>query len=163
NTWVHGWIQLVEDLPDCTNTLLLTGSMLAANLGQSIGVWRCPSDHSRSRQWGAPRVRTVSMNCWLNADQPWDYFVGSSPPKSSRIFKKTTDMVDPGPSRTFVFTDERADSINDGYFALAMGLQGKIAILPDGPGSYHNRAGTFSFADGHAELHKWKDPRTMLP
>ena len=31
----------------------------------------------------------------------------------------------------------------------------------DYPASYHNGACTFSFADGHSELHRWRDPRTM--
>jgi prepilin-type processing-associated H-X9-DG protein len=30
----------------------------------------------------------------------------------------------------------------------------------DGPGSYHNFACGFAFADGHSEIHKWKDGRT---
>ncbi len=28
-------------------------------------------------------------------------------------------------------------------------------------GNYHNRSCTFSFVDGHAELYKWRDPRTI--
>src|SRR2546425_5207472 len=28
------------------------------------------------------------------------------------------------------------------------------------PSSYHNGAGNFNFADGHAEIHKWRDART---
>jgi prepilin-type processing-associated H-X9-DG protein len=72
-------------------------------------------------------------------------------------------MIAPGPSDTFVFTDERADSINDGYFALEMYAKGLTAQFDDLPGSYHGRAGTFSFADGHAELHKWRDARTNPP
>jgi prepilin-type processing-associated H-X9-DG protein len=31
------------------------------------------------------------------------------------------------------------------------------------PASYHNRAGGFSFADGHSEIHRWLDDRTMPP
>jgi prepilin-type processing-associated H-X9-DG protein len=26
------------------------------------------------------------------------------------------------------------------------------------PANYHNNACGFSFADGHSEIHKWKDP-----
>ena len=33
--------------------------------------------------------------------------------------------------------------------------------MVDWPASYHNRAGGFSFADGHSEIKKWRDPRTM--
>ena len=32
--------------------------------------------------------------------------------------------------------------------------------MVDFPASYHNNAAGFSFADGHAEIHKWRDPRT---
>ena len=31
----------------------------------------------------------------------------------------------------------------------------------DFPASYHNRAAGLSFADGHAEIHLWRDPRTI--
>jgi len=32
--------------------------------------------------------------------------------------------------------------------------------IVDYPASYHNGAGGFTFADGHAEIKKWLDPRT---
>ena len=37
------------------------------------------------------------------------------------------------------------------------------ALRETGPGSYHNGAGNLSFADGHAESHKWVDARTRPP
>jgi prepilin-type processing-associated H-X9-DG protein len=33
----------------------------------------------------------------------------------------------------------------------------------DFPGSYHGGAGGLSFADGHSEVHRWKDARTTPP
>ncbi|MCL5098014.1 MAG: hypothetical protein M1608_10900 [Candidatus Omnitrophica bacterium] len=36
-------------------------------------------------------------------------------------------------------------------------------MIVDVPASYHNGAGGISFADGHAEIHKWLDPRTKPP
>ena len=70
-------------------------------------------------------------------------------------------MNDPGPSNTFVMLDEREDSINDGYFVVDMaGWPGNSQRLVDYPASYHNNAAGFSFADGHAEIHKWVDKRT---
>ena len=78
-----------------------------------------------------------------------------------RVYHKDTDMVDPGPSNTFVMLDEREDSINDGYFVVDMaGWPNRSERLVDYPASYHNNAAGFSFADGHAEIHKWTDPRT---
>jgi prepilin-type processing-associated H-X9-DG protein len=37
------------------------------------------------------------------------------------------------------------------------------ARIIDFPASYHNGAGGISFADGHAEIRKWVDPRTRAP
>ncbi len=36
-------------------------------------------------------------------------------------------------------------------------------IMIDFPASYHNGSGGLSFADGHSEIHKWRDPRTIPP
>ena len=77
-----------------------------------------------------------------------------------------TDMVDPGPSKTFVFLDEREDTMNDGMFVVDMtGYpdNGSAFHIVDIPASYHNRAGGFSFADGHSEIKKWRDARTTPP
>jgi len=63
--------------------------------------------------------------------------------------------------------DQREDSINMGNFATAM--QGwpdrpeEARFVIDFPASYHHRAGGVSFVDGHAEIHRWVDPRTMPP
>ena len=43
-----------------------------------------------------------------------------------------------------------------------MGRRGDNARLVNFPASYHNGAGGLSFADGHAEIHKWLDPRTKI-
>jgi prepilin-type processing-associated H-X9-DG protein len=37
------------------------------------------------------------------------------------------------------------------------------AYIIDVPASFHNRAASVSFADGHAEMHQWKDSRTCVP
>ena len=80
-----------------------------------------------------------------------------------KIVQKVTDMTDPSPSKTYVLLDERDDSINDGYYAVTMdGFPDRPAQwnIGDYPSSYHNGAGGFSFADGHAEIHRWLDART---
>jgi prepilin-type processing-associated H-X9-DG protein len=71
-----------------------------------------------------------------------------------------SDMTSLAPVNTFVILDERDDSINDGYFANTLG---NIPSLVDFPSYYHNNAGGFNFADGHAEIHRWRDPRTTPP
>ena len=89
---------------------------------------------------------------------------GLNSPKSV-VYRKLTEMNHPGPAMTFVLLDERSDSINDGYFATEMDgypILNSTKIV-DYPASYHNKAAGFSFADGHSEIHKWRDPRTFPP
>ena len=154
NTWVRGWLNVWNSTPDNTNTLYLTGSLLAAYLGNALGIWRCPADRSAL-------VRSVSMNSWLNCDQSPDGYKGL--PNAFKIIRRTSDMITPAPDQTFVFVEERADSINDGYFAIFMGLKGSAAIVLNYPASYHSGFGNLAFADGHAEGHKWRDGRTNPP
>ncbi|MCB1127715.1 MAG: hypothetical protein KDM81_14575, partial [Verrucomicrobiae bacterium] len=65
----------------------------------------------------------------------------------------------PSPSRLFVLVDEHPDSINDGYFLNRADEREWIDL----PASYHGRAASFSFADGHAESHRWMVRSTLQP
>ena len=82
-----------------------------------------------------------------------------------RAYHKLSDLIDPGPTMTWVLIDEHPDSMNDGFFCIDMrGYPDPAqAKLPDFPASYHNGAGGLSFADGHAEIRKWVDGRTTPP
>ena len=51
-----------------------------------------------------------------------------------RIFGKYAEIIDPPPSMTLVFLDERQDSIDDGFFAIDMS-RGSAATLPNLPAS----------------------------
>lgn len=145
-------------------------SVLWPYCGGAVGIWKCPSDKStgiNNKGQTVPRIRTMSMNCWVGGDG-WDQS-GPWRPSSGTgwlVYLKQSDMNDPGPAQTWVFVDEREDSINDGYFIVDMvgyyDSPGRRKIV-DFPGAYHNRAATFSFADGHAELKKWTDNRTTPP
>lgn len=76
------------------------------------------------------------------------------------------DLIDPGPARTFVFLDERCESINDGELFVSMyGYpdQPNHWTMVDFPAIYHDGAANFAFADGHGEDHQWRDPRTLTP
>jgi len=75
------------------------------------------------------------------------------------VYGKFADFVVPGPTMTFVFLDEDPASINDAGFAVGIA---RPAQWIDWPASFHNRACGFAFADGHSEIHSWKDPRTIV-
>ena len=80
------------------------------------------------------------------------------------IYFKLADVREPGPARTLLFWDERYDVISYGNFFIDMtgypNNQGAVQFNWDYPAFYHTGAGCLAFADGHAEIHKWLDPRT---
>jgi prepilin-type N-terminal cleavage/methylation domain-containing protein len=145
--------------------------------GNTVGIFKCPADKTTAKATAGPnagqtvpRIRSVSMNNWVGG--PGWGNSGAWTPQSAkgwRVYLKQTDMADPGPSGTFVFLDEREDSINDGYFVVDMAgypqettgspAGGRLKIV-DYPASYHNGAGGLAFADSHSEIKKWLDPRT---
>ena len=153
--WVDGMMSLGPS-PDNTNTALLLASALGPYT-QNVGIYKCPSDRSMMKLAGVsyPRVRSVSMNCYILGSGHDDDFLK----QDHYIYRKMTDFNVPSPSLTWVFIDEREDSINDGFF----GLWPESDVVIDCPASYHNGAGGLSFVDGHAEIHKWRDAAVLRP
>ena len=144
--------------------------------GNSAGIWKCPADRSTVVPSSGPsagqavgRVRTMAMSIWVGGWKRSDGTVTDADCSGPqwRVYSKLTEMNDPGPTKTWVLTDEREDRINYGNMFTDM------TGYPDGwkswrfhydmPASYHHRAAGFSFADGHAEIKKWRDDRTMPP
>ena len=139
--------------------------------GNSAGIWRCPADNQYPciassgtyKGQSFPRQRSTSMLSWFNSSDADDSGLGGS---GWVKYKKTTQVLKPGPAMTIVFLDERCDSINDGEWCTSMygwPDQPSQWKMIDFPGSYHGGAGGIAFADGHSEIHKWKDSRTTPP
>jgi prepilin-type processing-associated H-X9-DG protein len=160
--WITGWLTPEQDTAnntDNTNTVFLLDPRYS-QLGpyaQASAVYKCVADQSIARINGKifPRVRSMAMSSWMGPNAPvWN--------QGFRLFGKSTDIIAPAPSDALVFIDERSDSIDDGYFAIDM-TTGGGAQLVNLPGSYHNGACGVTFADGHAEIHKWRDRLTQPP
>ncbi len=156
-TWVLGWLNTQTGSPNNANTneALIRLSPMAPYFGYSTKIMKDPADKSSSN--GVPRVRSMSMNGYLGPRR--------APFTGGYIqYRKTAELNRPGPSRLWVFITEREDSINDGWFAVDMGsfdpVRASAHRIVDYPASYHNGAGALAFADGHAEVKRWVDPRT---
>ena len=155
--WLGGGLDY-SGSPDNTNTLILAQGLLTPYL-KNFAVYKCPADLSRSRgRTGDPRVRSISMSQAFSLD-PHDTGHWSSPPW--RIFMKTSQITVPAPVNTWVIVDENPDSINDAAFAVAMDSKYPNTVWQDTPANYHGGACGFCFADGHAEIHKWRDGQTL--
>ncbi len=135
--------------------------------GESLALFKCPSDRSVIvvNKVAKPRVRSMSMNLYLGG---WGGTYGGWGPAASDylLFFKYSDLIDPGPVKTFLFTDMREDSVDMGNFGVNMaGWPDKPNNYGfwDLPGFYHNNSGGFTFTDGHSEMKKWLDSRTTPP
>jgi prepilin-type N-terminal cleavage/methylation domain-containing protein/prepilin-type processing-associated H-X9-DG protein len=173
----YAWTQQIEDFTDNAYNYDPSVDITVGPLYPYINsymVYRCPSDTSVIRHNGGqllPRVRTVSMNIFLGGFG--GHGLGSlfSWGDLYPIYMKTTDLIptqSPGPSDTWVFVDERQDCINAGnYWTMMAGDNpnnpGLYEFYQDMPGMYHDRSAGFAFADGHASIQHWLDPRTTPP
>jgi prepilin-type processing-associated H-X9-DG protein len=122
-------------------------------------VYKCAAELSQAKEGVVkmPPVRTLSMSQAFSKsneghleDDKRGYY---------RHYVKSTDMTLPSPVNLWVLLDESPDSVNDGAFAVRMDPYG--ASWQDGPSTLHNGGCGFTFADGHSEIHKWKDNRTL--
>jgi prepilin-type N-terminal cleavage/methylation domain-containing protein/prepilin-type processing-associated H-X9-DG protein len=159
--WADGFLDFSVNNTDNTNTFLLMQSRLGP-FSKNPGVYKCPGDRSQAKEWGKmyPRVRSVAMNCFVSGNgNGLGYLQTLGGGTTYRIYDKMTDFGNP--ANVWVLLDESEDSIGDAFFGVDMtSTSGEIT---DRPASYHGRACGILFADGHAEIHKWRDPWAGLP
>lgn len=163
DSWAAGWLELGKpNAPDNTNVLNLISprGKLWPYL-RSVDVYKCPADRSQAQFGGKwyPRVRSVALNANMNMNE--SHHSGWGFNKTYKVFRKIDHIIDPPPVSAMCFIDEREDSIDDGAFGVDCEKRGSAVIIVNFPASYHNAAGGLSFADGHAEIHRWRDAHTM--
>jgi prepilin-type N-terminal cleavage/methylation domain-containing protein/prepilin-type processing-associated H-X9-DG protein len=124
------------------------------SMNSAVGtVWNSSSTYTT----GGPRLGTAVQGGWLpgsgyNANQTtW------------LTYGKITDFIRPGPANTWVIMDESPITINDGSLAISAYAAAGNTYLIDYPSGNHGHGAGIAFADGHAIIHKWLDPRTYSP
>jgi len=101
--WVGGWLDYDNgNRENWDVTANITNSILWPYCGQSAAIFKCPADRSTVTVRGKvlPRVRTMSMLNWVGG-RGEGLAMGWSG-TGWRIYRKYTDMTDPGPTMTFV-------------------------------------------------------------
>jgi prepilin-type N-terminal cleavage/methylation domain-containing protein/prepilin-type processing-associated H-X9-DG protein len=158
-SWITGTIDWSNGQNNTNTTYLvddrysLLGSYLAANLR----VFACPaanflSPAQKANGWDH-RMRSVVMNAAVGegakyeSPQPFGW-------TQWYVAQKSSDFHTPGPSDCWVISDEHPDSIDD---ALLYTSSYATSTFIELPGNQHGGACGISFADGHAEMHKWVD------
>jgi prepilin-type N-terminal cleavage/methylation domain-containing protein/prepilin-type processing-associated H-X9-DG protein len=146
---------------DNTNSATLTDAGLGPFVSGDARIFRCPSDDvlsavQRAAGWEA-RIRSYSMNAMVgNAGAFSTNGFNVNNPHYTQFFSLTQMRQ---PSEIFAFLDEHPDSINDGYFLE----RDYYPEWHDLPASYHNGSAAFAYADGHGDMHRWLDPKTLVP
>jgi prepilin-type N-terminal cleavage/methylation domain-containing protein/prepilin-type processing-associated H-X9-DG protein len=150
--WVMGWMQ---EPSDAINPFGIRQGTLW-DYTRSLEIYHCPADKTTatSALRTLPRVRSVSMNGNMNGNSWYTKIIDPL----YFTYRKYSEILRPAPSQAFVFLDEHPDSIDDGYLLVFVD---RHDLWGNMPATYHNGACGFSFADGHAEIKKWRDPDTL--
>ena len=147
-----------------TNVDWVKSGVLAGYTGNALGIYKCPADKMVSPQqaragWKA-RLRSNSMNAlfgYSGTDGHDDRDGKAWFDQSYRQYIKQTSVLNP--TKTWVTVDEHPDSVNDSFFIVGV----NATQWGDLPASQHGGACGFSFADGHAEVHKWISRTSIYP
>ncbi|HEV2694146.1 MAG TPA: prepilin-type N-terminal cleavage/methylation domain-containing protein [Verrucomicrobiae bacterium] len=164
--WVAGG---VADATGGTNEYFLgvvgdtdqtTGNMLLGSIGsyaKAAKVYHCPADQYIEPRNGMLHVRSCSLNCYMGTNERF-YKVAKNIDNTYKAFFKFSDVSGKiSVADAFLFLDENpvqtatSGGINDGYFNFFPNS------VNDRPAVNHGNSSSFTFADGHAQFHQWRD------
>lgn len=134
-----------------------SGTRLVGSIGsfaRNAGVYHCPADHTLEPGTVQLRVRSCSANCYVGNDSS-----AGSINSSFVVFKRYSDFTGRlSPADAFVYLDENPLSLDDGFFYVVESVNpNALSLNENHPAVNHGDCTSFSFADGHAELHRWHD------
>lgn len=146
NSWMSG-----NAFTDTDATSIERGILYPYN--KSDKIYKCPADKSTVLDQGVmPRSRSVSMSMYMNLNK-W----------GENVWHKLGQIHNPGPAQAFVFIDEHEKSIQQGGFGCNgpnWAVYGGLMTWISFPATRHNNGCTLTFADGHAEAWRWREPKT---
>jgi len=158
-TWAFGWVNGV----DAINTDIIRKSLLYQYDG-NVENYRCPADKVNVPGTSdLPRARSYSLSSMMGDNG--SLLPALSPHPGFKENLKFTSVLKPGPSDASFFVDQEGSSaiattsVDDGYYSVNYADIGPL--WRDEPASRHGNHGQFSFADGHAGIMRWTQPKTQ--
>lgn len=143
---------------------------LLARYMKTRDSFRCPADKQilRAGTKAFPRPRAFGQNVFVGwtPDRLTGTTYHNEPANTRRMFKRTSDVTRSG--EIFLYGEIHPFSICQPGFGTHPSFDS--AGNPTGanlsyhiPGNQHGLKTTFSFTDGHAELHKWRSKKFNHP
>jgi len=170
--WVYGSAHGGSDT--LTNDLYLYGqsySLFAYSKVQpSERIYKCPGDDTTWPLWnsfGPPgsatswvtELRSYALNSYMGLAYNSPYNIGPIQLNPRyKAYAKSSQIISDSPDARFVFADVNPASICTPAFGVDMSGVTWIHY----PSDQHRHRGAWVFADGHVELHRWLDSRTMV-
>ncbi len=151
-TWCAGWIRPGDAryVPGAETNIYLFMHGLLGKYAQAPGIFKCPSEKFVYPTTKGPTVRSVSANAWMNGQPRPNPYPASAP--QYRFYERSLQMNNP--SALWVFIHEDPNSIDDEIMTVAMDVTNTWSGV-NRPAALHNGSTTFTFADGHTEIHRW--------
>jgi len=124
-------------------------------------VYKCPEDRSTVSLGGEtlPKVRSYALNGFINWASPTPDPIYTS--GRFVMFKKSSTFGSARPSDIFSFVDTAPGNVCHSAFVTHMSSVFWDCIYHL-PSVEHENSGILAFADGHTEVHRWRDRRTLL-
>jgi prepilin-type N-terminal cleavage/methylation domain-containing protein/prepilin-type processing-associated H-X9-DG protein len=159
NSWIdNAWILVNANGKGFVNPTIATNRAIIANgklwkYNTAYEIYTCPADKYATQ---FKRNRSFSIQGRMGGpSQLFDDLTSGTKPH--RSWSKVSDIKNPGPADAMVFIDESEYVIDDGYFIIDAFSPSQWQNYPS---SRHNGGGDMSFADGHAEVHRWQGSDT---
>ncbi len=176
--WVNGYLDWTLNSMN-TNENELRSGLLGDYTSRMNDCYRCPADiYLAPAQMAAGwthRIRSVRINKYLACDPVESSASGWGATVWGNKFTNNWKMADiKSPAMMWVFIDAHPSTGDNG--GTPSPYDGTFSLPPGGisasgncnwgdlPASYHAKRNCgFSFADGHAEMHRWLDTSTLQP
>lgn len=116
-------------------------------------AFHCPGDNRL--QIGTSRGNELRYAIYRSYGTP--DFLRASKPKDMKVLSNFK-----GAATKMLFVEDIYDGLAANYNHDGWSYEPKKQSLWDPLGLFHSDSSTFSFMDGHAEKHRWSDPRTIV-
>ncbi|HEU5397332.1 MAG TPA: prepilin-type N-terminal cleavage/methylation domain-containing protein [Verrucomicrobiae bacterium] len=135
----------------------------------SVAAYHCPGDRTQLMFAGSQqdRVRSYSLSIFMNGNDTSPHFEVQSlcgnDARYPTAFHKSTEIRYPEPAEAITFCEE-GPSLDDGQFGFDPRLpsDGGSTSWLNVPAFYHGTSTSFSYADGHAEMHHWLNGGALM-